>query len=46
MIYADVTELALGTLAEMECMIIELYVVSCGSKNDSTKQVQSRCWSN
>lgn len=46
MIYADVTELSLGMLAEMEHVIIELYVVSCGSKNNSTKQVQSRCWCN
>lgn len=39
MIYADVTPLVLGILAEMECVIIELYAVSCGNKNDSAKQM-------
>jgi len=39
MIYADVTELALGMLTEMECMITELYAVNCGCKSDSTEQV-------
>lgn len=39
MIYADVTPWVLDILAEVEYVIIELYAVSCGNRNDGAKQV-------